>query len=84
MSLPVAHRPQLDTDSGKAHRRRSSQLGNMIQQAKLERAQRLSPEERLLLALELADLCLEFRRACFAKPWQISSVDWNRPSNRTC
>ncbi len=68
MSLPVADRPQMDTHSEQAHRRRSSRLGNMIQQAKLERAQRLSPEERLRLALELADLCLEFRRACFAKP----------------
>ena len=37
-------------------------------QAKIDRARRMTPEERLSLALELSDVCLELRRACFEKP----------------
>ena len=37
-------------------------------QAKIDRARHMTPGERLLLALELSDICLELRRTCFEKP----------------
>lgn len=49
-------------------RRRPSRLGDLLCQAKLERARQMSPQERLLLALDLSDLCLTLQRACSEKP----------------
>jgi hypothetical protein len=51
-----------------AARRRPSRLGDLLRQAKLERARKMSPQERLLIALDLSDLCLALKRACSAKP----------------
>jgi hypothetical protein len=36
--------------------------------AKIERARKMTPEERLLLALELSDICLTLQRAGSGKP----------------
>jgi hypothetical protein len=47
-----------------AARRRPSRLGDLLRQAKLERARQMSPQERLLIALDLSDLCLALKRAC--------------------
>ena len=51
-----------------AARRRPSRLGDLLHQAKLERAQQMSPQERLLIALDLSEMCLALKRACSAKP----------------
>ena len=48
--------------------RRSSRLGDYLAKKKLEDARRMSAEQRLLLALDLSDICLELQRACSAKP----------------
>ena len=44
-------------------RRRPSRLGEEMARAKIERARKMTPEERLLLALELSDICLTLQRA---------------------
>ena len=49
-----------------AARRRPSRLGDSLRQAKLERARQMSPQERLLIALDLSDLCLALKQACCA------------------
>ena len=49
-----------------AARGRPSRLGDLLRQAKLERARQMSPQERLLIALDLSDLCLALKRACSA------------------
>ena len=49
-----------------AARRRPSRLGDLLRQAKLERVRQMSPQERLLIALDLSDLCLALKRACSA------------------
>jgi hypothetical protein len=49
-------------------RRRPSRLGEEMARAKIERARRMTPEERLLLALELSDICLTLQRAGSGKP----------------
>ena len=49
-----------------AARRRPSHLGDLLRQAKLDRARQMSPQERLLIALDLSDLCLALKRACSA------------------
>jgi hypothetical protein len=49
-------------------RRRPSKLSEAMREAKLERARRMTPEERLELALELSDFCLELKDACSKKP----------------
>jgi hypothetical protein len=51
-----------------AARRRPSRLSEVMREAKLERARRMTPEERLELALELSDFCLELKDACSKKP----------------
>jgi uncharacterized protein YciW len=44
------------------HRRQPSKLGQQLSDEKLERAQRQTPEERLAIALHLADVCYELNR----------------------
>ena len=47
--------------------RRPSALSELLAHEKLAEARRMSPEERLLLALELSDTCLELQRMCSPK-----------------
>jgi hypothetical protein len=42
-------------------------LGDMLAQMKIDEAQRLTPEQRLLIALELSDAAAAFHRACSKK-----------------
>ena len=49
-------------------RRRPSRLGEEMARAKIERAREMTPEERLLLALELSDICLTMQRVGSGKP----------------
>jgi len=44
-------------------RRRPSKLSERLTNEKLERARRMTPEVRLMLALELSDFCRELSRA---------------------
>jgi len=44
--------------------RRASKLGDEMAHAKIERARRMTPEERLRVAIELSDICLLFKRVC--------------------
>ncbi|MGH7181642.1 MAG: hypothetical protein ACREJN_06675 [Nitrospiraceae bacterium] len=48
--------------------RRSSKLGDMLAQKKIDEARRLTPEQRLLVALELSDAAAAFHRAGSKKP----------------
>jgi hypothetical protein len=48
--------------------RRPSPLSKRLTQVKLTEVQQMTPTERLLLALELSDTCLELQRACLPKP----------------
>ncbi|MEW6245374.1 MAG: hypothetical protein AB1555_01555 [Nitrospirota bacterium] len=48
-------------------RRRHSRLSGWLAGQKIEAARRMTPEERLLLALELSDFCFELKRTCSAK-----------------
>ena len=48
-------------------RRRPSRLSGWLTSKKIEEARRMTSEERLLLALELSDFCLELQLACSAK-----------------
>jgi len=43
--------------------RRPSKLGDMLAQRKIDEARRLTPEQRLLIALELSDAAAAFHRA---------------------
>jgi hypothetical protein len=43
--------------------RRPSKLGDMLVQRKLDEARRLTPEQRLLVALELSDAAVALHRA---------------------
>lgn len=54
-------------------RRRPSRLGAMLHERKLVEARRLTPSERLRIALELSDLCRELRQACLQKRFKTSS-----------
>ncbi|HET9844902.1 MAG TPA: hypothetical protein VFQ02_04100 [Nitrospira sp.] len=56
-----------DGKSNIARIRRPSALSAQASQAKLEEIRRLSPTQRLLLALELSDTCHELQRACSPK-----------------
>jgi hypothetical protein len=47
--------------------RRPSKLGNMLAQQKIDEARRLTPEQRLLVALELSDAAAALHRACSKK-----------------
>ena len=48
--------------------RRPSRLGEEMAAAKIERARKMTREERLLLTLELSDLCLSLEPPCSPKP----------------
>jgi hypothetical protein len=48
--------------------RRTSQLGDLLAKQKIDAARTLTPEQRLLLALELSDAAVLLRRACSKKP----------------
>ena len=50
-----------------SHDRRPSRLSQWLADKKIEEAQRMSPEERLRLAFELSDFCLELKLPCSAK-----------------
>jgi hypothetical protein len=50
-----------------ARGRRPSRLSGWLAGKKIEEARRMKPEERLRLALELSDFCLELKLACCAK-----------------
>lgn len=43
--------------------RRPSKLGDMLEQKKIDEARRLTPEQRLLIALELSDAAAALHRA---------------------
>ena len=47
--------------------RRPSKLGDMLAQRKIDEARRLTPEQRLLIALELSDAAAALHRACSKK-----------------
>lgn len=47
--------------------RRASKLGDEMARAKIERARSMTMEQRLLVALELSDICLLLKRACSDK-----------------
>ncbi len=49
-------------------RARPSRLAEQLREARLERARQMSPQERLLLALDMSDLCLDLHLACSVKP----------------
>jgi hypothetical protein len=52
---------------GRNASRRPSKLGDMLAQQKIDEARRLTPEQRLLIALELSDAAAALRRACSKK-----------------
>jgi len=56
-----------DVKPNLARTRRPSALSARTSQVKLEEIRRLSPTQRLLLALELSDTCHELQRACSTK-----------------
>jgi hypothetical protein len=47
--------------------RRPSKLGDMLAQKKIDEARRLTPEQRLRVALELSDAAAALHRACSKK-----------------
>ena len=53
--------------SGLNASRRPSKLGDMLAQRKIDEARRLTPEQRLLIALELSDSAAALHRAGFKK-----------------
>jgi len=59
----VATSPSL----GRNTSRRSSKLGDMLAQQKIDEARRLTPDQRLLVALELSDAAAALHRACSKK-----------------
>jgi len=59
----VATSPSL----GRNTSRRPSKLGDMLAQQKIDEARRLTPEQRLLVALELSDAAAALHRACSKK-----------------
>jgi hypothetical protein len=54
--------------SGMNVSRRPSKLGDMLAQNKIDEARRLTPEQRLMVALELSDAVVALQRACSKKP----------------
>jgi hypothetical protein len=44
--------------------RRASKLGDEMARAKIERAREMTPEERLLRAIELSNACLRIKIEC--------------------
>ena len=47
--------------------RRPRKLGDMLAEQKIDEARRLTPEQRLLIALELSDAAAALHRACSKK-----------------
>lgn len=47
--------------------RRPSKLGDGLAKHKIDEARRLTPEQRLLIALELSDVAAALQRACSKK-----------------
>ncbi|MEW6683979.1 MAG: hypothetical protein AB1451_13860 [Nitrospirota bacterium] len=47
--------------------RRASKLGDEMALAKIEHARSMTMEQRLLVSLELSDMCLLLRRECSDK-----------------
>ena len=47
--------------------RRPSKLGDMLAQQKIDEARRLTPEQRLLIALDLSDAADALHHACSKK-----------------
>ncbi len=47
--------------------RRPSKLGDMLAERKIDEARRLTPEQRLLIALVLSDAAAALHRACSKK-----------------
>jgi hypothetical protein len=47
--------------------RRPSKLGDLLAKRKIDEARRLTPEQRLLVALELSDAAAALNRACSKK-----------------
>lgn len=54
-------------DRSRAHGRRPSRLSGWLASQKIEEARRMTPEERLRLAIELSDACLALKLACSNK-----------------
>jgi len=48
--------------------RRPSKLGDGLAKHKIDEARRLTPEQRLLVALELSDATAALQDTCFKKP----------------
>ncbi|ULA63389.1 MAG: hypothetical protein LZF86_110084 [Nitrospira sp.] len=48
--------------------RRHSPLGKQLESERHAAVLKLSPEERLILAIELSDACWHLREACSKKP----------------
>ncbi|TFG63985.1 MAG: hypothetical protein E4H32_03615 [Nitrospirales bacterium] len=48
--------------------RRPSRLGDRLAQHKIDEAQKLTPEQRLLIALESSDFSAALHHACSNKP----------------
>lgn len=48
--------------------RRPSRLGDRLAQHKIDDAQKLTPEQRLLIALELSNFTAALHHACSTKP----------------
>jgi len=44
--------------------RRPSRLSDEMALVKIERARRMTPQQRLRIAIELSDICLQLKRAC--------------------
>ena len=47
--------------------RRLSKLGNMLEKKKINEVRRLTPEQRLLIALDLSDAAAALHHACSKK-----------------
>jgi len=58
---------QQATDHSRIPHRRPSRLSGWLASQKIEEARRMTPEERLRLALELSDVCFELKLACSSK-----------------
>ncbi|BCA56463.1 hypothetical protein W02_36030 [Nitrospira sp. KM1] len=48
--------------------RRSNRLGDLLAKEKLQAARKLTPEQRLLMALDLSNAAHFLHRACSKKP----------------
>jgi hypothetical protein len=53
---------------GMSGSRRKSSLGDLLAKEKLDAARLLTPEQRLLVALDLSDAALLLHHACSKKP----------------